>query len=79
MRSSTMKGEASKVHGNNLVSTVRFPVALPVKRRRHVELDAEQREQFPPELAHEYRIPVTHDRTGNPMEADNIVEEDLDH
>ena len=60
-RSGSITGRAAKVHGYRLVRRLGLPVGLGVERRAHLQLDARELEQVPPDMAGEHRVAVADD------------------
>jgi hypothetical protein len=71
----TVTGEATKVHGDDLVGGFRLPVRLGVKCGGEIQLHTRQREQFTLEVACEHRVPIANNRSRDPVEANDVVEE----
>jgi hypothetical protein len=63
-----------------LLATLDYPSVYPsvyiwVERRAHVKSDARHLEEIAPHIAHEDRVTVADDESGEPMKANDAVEE----
>lgn len=62
----TIAGEATEVHGNDFVDSLRLPIGMRVECRAQVELDAGEVEELPPEVVGEDGVVVVEMEHGNP-------------
>ena len=75
----TIPSEAAEVHDDDFVGGLRLAVGLRMKSYSHVQLGPSEPHQLLPEDGSEHRISVRDNGLRDPMEADDVGEEDLCH